>query len=141
MKNKKGFTLIELLAVIVILALLIVVVANTAIPAMNRARKNSLKVYAQRVQERAKEYAMAKNSGSTESYLISELMNESDQYEGYVTVSQDNGTYTATITIRDKKNDLLLSGLSSITDGTDPTTNANTTVDTSAATNLVSVEA
>lgn len=52
--NKKGFTLVELLAVIVILALLIVVVANTALPAMNNAKKNSLEVYAERVVNQAK---------------------------------------------------------------------------------------
>ena len=52
--NKKGFTLVELLAVIVILALLIVVVANTALPAMNNAKKNSLEVYTERVVNQAK---------------------------------------------------------------------------------------
>ena len=52
--NKKGFTLVELLAVIVILALLIVVVANTALPAMRNAKVNSLKTYAGRVIEQAK---------------------------------------------------------------------------------------
>ena len=110
MKNKKGFTLIELLAVIVILALLIVVVANTAIPAMNRARKNSLVVYAQRVQERAKEVAMAQNVTSAK-YSIKDLMGEDSQYEGYVVISQNSTTQAlvATITIRDKKNNLLLS--------------------------------
>ena len=45
--NKNGFTLVELLAVIVILALLIVIVANTAIPAMNNAKKKALQTYAQ----------------------------------------------------------------------------------------------
>ena len=52
--NKKGFTLVELLAVIVILALLIVVVANTALPAMNSAKKSTLETYAKRVVEQAK---------------------------------------------------------------------------------------
>lgn len=52
--NKKGFTLVELLAVIVILALLIVVVANTALPAMNNAKKSTLETYAKRVVEQAK---------------------------------------------------------------------------------------
>ena len=52
--NKKGFTLVELLAVIVILALLIVVVANTALPAMRNAKTKSLKTYAERVVEQAK---------------------------------------------------------------------------------------
>ena len=57
--NKKGFTLVELLAVIVILALLIVIVANTAIPAMNNAKKKSLQTYAQKVVQKAKENCAA----------------------------------------------------------------------------------
>ena len=57
--NKNGFTLVELLAVIVILALLIVVVANTAIPAMNNAKKRALETYAARIVQKAKEYCLA----------------------------------------------------------------------------------
>ena len=58
-KNRKGFTLVELLAVIVILALLIVIVANTAIPAMNNAKKKSLQTYAEKVVQKAKENCAA----------------------------------------------------------------------------------
>ncbi len=66
--NKNGFTLVELLAVIVILALLIVIVANTAIPAMNNAKKKSLQTYAQKVVQKAKENCAAeKMSGVNDS--------------------------------------------------------------------------
>ena len=65
-KNKKGFTLVELLAVIVILALLIVIVANTAIPAMNNAKKKSLQTYAQKVVQKAKENCAAEKMAGVE---------------------------------------------------------------------------
>ena len=64
--NKKGFTLVELLAVIVILALLIVIVANTAIPAMNNAKKKSLQTYAQKVVQKAKENCAAEKMAGVE---------------------------------------------------------------------------
>ncbi len=65
-KNIKGFTLVELLAVIVILALLIVIVANTAIPAMNNAKKKSLQTYAQKVVQKAKENCAAEKMAGVE---------------------------------------------------------------------------
>jgi len=45
--NKKGFTLVELLAVIVVLALLVIIVFPIVLNAMNRARDNTLRLFAQ----------------------------------------------------------------------------------------------
>ncbi len=53
--NNKGFTLVELLAVIVILGLLIIIVMNTALPAMNEAKTRALKTYAGRLVQKAQE--------------------------------------------------------------------------------------
>lgn len=49
LKNKKGFTLVELLAVIVILALLIVITANTILPMLNRTKASGMVTYAEKV--------------------------------------------------------------------------------------------
>ena len=68
--NKNGFTLVELLAVIVILALLIVVVANSVLPALNNSKQSALKTYAQRVIQAAKSNCMSAvmlNGGATDS--------------------------------------------------------------------------
>ncbi len=120
--NKKGFTLVELLAVIVILALLIVVVANTALPALNNAKKSSLEVYTGRVVEKAKELCMSAalgNSidtsiGSVDSsgkctLNVSELMGETatnPQYVGTVTAKPNGDVYTVGGCVRDSKNKL-----------------------------------
>ena len=114
--NKKGFTLVELLAVIVILALLIVVVANTALPAMNNAKKNTLETYSKRVVEEAKTLFMsAQVSGSSVSQCVknnenkmvctftelSQIMgNDVDttySLDGNLTITEgSNGNYTIT---------------------------------------------
>ena len=92
--NKKGFTLVELLAVIVILALLIVVVANTALPAMNNAKKNTLDTYAKRVVEQAKTLYIADNNkcSSTACNLIDTMGVDApvDQYKASLTVTYDS---------------------------------------------------
>ncbi len=103
--NKKGFTLVELLAVIVILALLIVIVANTAIPAMNNAKKKSLETYAQKVMQKAKENCaaqemsgmgnMCKNSTTAVSccskLTVAQIMGEENStYSGNMTTSYND---------------------------------------------------
>ena len=103
--NKKGFTLVELLAVIVILALLIVIVANTAIPAMNNAKKKSLQTYAQKVVQKAKENCaaekmadmgnMCKNSTAAVSccskLTVADIMGEANStYSGNMTTSYND---------------------------------------------------
>ena len=61
--NKKGFTLVELLAVVVILAILITVVATTAIPAMKNAKVKAAETYAARLNQKAKEACMVEHLG------------------------------------------------------------------------------
>ena len=76
--NKKGFTLVELLAVIVILALLIVITANTVLPMMNKTEKSGMITYADRVLSTAAASVQADTlvSGNTPTfyYKISALM-------------------------------------------------------------------
>ena len=110
--NKKGFTLVELLAVIVILALLMVVLANTALPAMNNSKKKTFVLYAQRLQAKAQEmHAIDTNMSSTEkTYSVAELMGASaeENYTGAVKVSYDttNQKYTVIVStqLKDIKN-------------------------------------
>ena len=102
--NKKGFTLVELLAVIVILALLIVVVATSVLPALDNSKKSSLNVYAGRVLNNAKQtfqtevlnnnHDTFEPVGSvTSKYCtkMSSLMGTNKQYYGLVLVD-DSGT-------------------------------------------------
>lgn len=112
--NKKGFTLVELLAVIIILALLMVVVANTALPAMNNARKNSLAVYAQRLQEKAKEMYMSNGETGKVGYSVNTLMGSVDQYSGYVVVNYTGTDYVATVFVIDVKNSYGLYNISKV---------------------------
>ena len=125
--NKKGFTLVELLAVIVILALLIVIVANTAIPAMNNAKQSALNTYAQKVVQKAKENCAAEkmaginnsckdSTGTAKSCCgtitdISLIMGETnDTYSVNITVNYDSTSNLAKVTaggtIKDIKNNL-----------------------------------
>jgi len=112
--NKKGFTLVELLAVIVILALLIVVVATTALPAMNNAKKNSLTVYAERLQEKAKERYISEMKSGTWAYSVKALTGETDKYSGIVVVGKDanSGAYTTTVYVMDTAEGFGLNGVS-----------------------------
>ena len=117
--NKKGFTLVELLAVIIILALLMVVVATTALPAMGKARENSLRVYAQRLQDKAKERYMADIKTGTWIYPVTDLTGETQQYKGYVVVNSDTtGNIVATVYVADVKNHIGISNQSVVTDST-----------------------
>jgi len=99
LKNKKGFTLVELLAVIVILALLIVITANTVLPMMNKSKKNGMVVYAERVLNAASANFQADSITSTidsKNYSIGKLMGESNYY-GCVKVTKSGDTYTYNI--------------------------------------------
>lgn len=102
---KKGFTLIELLAVIVILALLIIITANTVLPMMNKTKKSAMVVYASKVLQKANESYMIDsmtNGGESITYSIEELMGQSDYY-GVVRVSLINGEYEYHIEMNDAK--------------------------------------
>ena len=94
--NKKGFTLVELLAVIVILALLIVITANTVLPMMNKSKQNAMVVYAERVLNTASaSYQADSITGGTgaKNYSIANLMGESNYY-GCVKVETDSSSTT-----------------------------------------------
>ena len=100
--NKNGFTLVELLAVIVILALLIVIVANTAIPAMNNAKKKSLQTYAEKVVQKAKENCAAEKMADMGFMCNSDTGDTKVTCCGSLSIKQimgeDNGVYTGTVT-------------------------------------------
>lgn len=114
--NKKGFTLVELLAVIVVLALLMVVLANTALPAMNNAKKKTFLLYAQRLMERGQElYFVDKNStDGNQDYTVEQLMGASAKanYDGTINVDYDapNEKFTVTVKgqLKDVKNNLCI---------------------------------
>ena len=108
--NKKGFTLVELLAVIVILALLLVVVGNTALPAMKNAKVKSLETYSSRVIEQAKALKMSDDTKCTAAAKcsLSDIMGSdvSDKYTStdiVVTGSITQG-YKVSGTVTDKDN-------------------------------------
>ena len=107
--NKKGFTLVELLAVIVILALLIVVVANTALPAMQNTKKSALETYSKRVVEQAKTLYMTDNNAcKTTACTIANIMGEtSTQYDAEITITETSGVISVSGYVGDKKNSLI----------------------------------
>ena len=119
--NKKGFTLVELLAVIVILALLIVVVANSVLPAMNNSKQSALKTYAQRVIQAAKSNCMSAvmlngSNGDTISSIAdcgsssSKLNHEkvmgvaASEYSVAIYVTKTGDKYSVTGCVGDKSN-------------------------------------
>lgn len=121
--NKKGFTLVELLAVIVILALLIVVVATSVLPALNNAKKSALKTYSERVKSNAIQLCMSSEISGSREYnsttkkcefdAISKIMGSSEadtQYEvstNIVVVKNDSGNFEIDSgAIKDKGNNL-----------------------------------
>lgn len=59
--NKKGFTLVELLAVIVVLAIIMLVVANRVGDAMKSSRGNSLILQAQSIQRDMNQFCILNN--------------------------------------------------------------------------------
>ncbi len=107
--NKKGFTLIELLSVIVILALLIVITANTILPLMNESKQNAMVVYAERILSNATAMYQADSitQGNTNavSYSVKELMSTDDQYYGCVMVTpQSDNSLKFSIALFDDDN-------------------------------------
>lgn len=94
-KNKKGFTLVELLAVIVVLAIIMIIAIPQVMESMNAAKKNSFKIYAQKVLNTASaKYQTELLTGTPSTcYKVSTLMgNGKGKYVGYV--NQSNGTLT-----------------------------------------------
>ncbi len=113
--NKNGFTLVELLAVIVILALLIVVVANSVLPALNNSKQSALKTYAQRVIQAAKSNCMSavmlnggtldeKNCGTSTSKLNHEKVMgvAATEYSVAINVTKSGDKYSVTGCVGDK---------------------------------------
>ncbi len=93
--NKKGFTLVELLAVIVVLAIIMVIAIPSVMDSMNKARKNSFKIYAQKVLNTANtQYQtdlLTTGSSSKTCYNLSELMKQGvGNYKGHVSVTGNN---------------------------------------------------
>lgn len=96
-KNAKGFTLVELLAVIVILAIIGIIAIPVVIRSLDNAKKNSFKIYAQRVLNRAKEKRQADELYNFESGILAvpncysiddlELMPD-ERYSGRVVYSE-----------------------------------------------------
>ena len=113
--NKKGFTLVELLAVVVILAILIAVVASTAIPAMTGAKEKAAETYADRLNAKAKEDCLVKTLNTDTSAdedckytSVKDLMGaENSQYQindPIIVDITDDGAEVTGGTIQDKKN-------------------------------------
>ena len=104
-KNKKGFTLVELLAVIVVLAIIMIIAIPQVMDSMNAAKKNSFKIYAQKVLNTAQTTYQAGilDSNSKTCYTVDELMgNGKGNYTGSVKVTVTNGTPAFTIYLSDK---------------------------------------
>jgi len=124
LKNKKGFTLVELLAVIVILALLIVITANTVLPMMNSSKNSSMVTFAERVMaQAATQYQADTITGTTSDfgeiedgvayYSIKLLMN-TDEYFGCVKFdSSSTATHPYSILMYNNKDSLKIEGKSS----------------------------
>lgn len=137
--NKKGFTLVELLAVIVILALLIVITANTVLPMMNKSKQNAMVVYGERVLSNASTSFQADSisAGLTQPqyYSIETLMGQAD-YFGCVKVAYNSTTkkYEYNILMYDNNNKMKLEGK---TTSTTIKKAADKAIDTTYAANLL----
>ena len=109
-ENKKGFTLVELLAVIVILALLIVVTANTILPMLGKTKEKAMIVYTNKVLKTADEMftidSMYNNLSYT-CYSIEEIMGQKD-YFGFVVVNNNTNPQTNRFAIFIFNNDIPL---------------------------------
>ena len=105
--KRKGFTLVELLVVIVILGLIMIVVATTAFPAMNKAKINSLETYTLRVVEKAKERCISEDCKDGTEYTIMDLMGENAEkgYKGFLVMTDTKNEYkvSGSITSTDEK--------------------------------------
>ena len=90
--NKKGFTLVELLAVIVVLAIIMLVVANRVGDAMKSSRGNSIVLQAQSIQKEMNQYCILNNVVS-ESNIDTKLPTENSFELTYVkdSLTEENG--------------------------------------------------
>ena len=68
--DNKGFTLIELLAVIVILAIVMGISANSVLNSINQSRKSSLHSTAQNAANNLKNYIFAKEKPASSGLLF-----------------------------------------------------------------------
>ena len=119
--SKKGFTLIELLAVIVVLAIIMIIAIPNILNTMNSSKKNSFKVYAEKMFNIAQEqYETERLNGTTVggtdssfksvsgTYTIgikSKLAGNQSKYEGCVIITPvaNSTTYNMTISMTDKE--------------------------------------
>ena len=108
LKNK-GFTLVELLAVIVVLAIVMVVVADRVGDAMKKARGNSLAVQVKNV-EREIRKTCALNSGTISSDEINAIVTDlgftpkKDNTNKYYLYAHDGSKFANVIATNDAKN-------------------------------------
>ena len=94
--KKRGFTLIELLAVIIVLAIIMVLTIPNVLSSMNKAKDEAMITFAKKVRRTAQEYAFVHQDEFTSEYItkdITEIMGDSGNYEGTVTISKDGSTY------------------------------------------------
>jgi len=123
LKNKKGFTLVELLAVIVILALLIVITANTILPLLGRTKETGMTTYAERVLNNAvtsleadKVVEEELEAGDVKFYRIKNDLTDNDSYFGCVKVNATSSGYTYEIKMFTNKDELYLYSTAAIND-------------------------
>ncbi len=119
-KKKKGFTLIELLAVIVVLAIIMIIAIPNILNTMTTSKKESLKVYAEKMfNEAQKNYEETKLTSTPSpggaTYNISSggtkvLAPNQTKYRGCVVISS-GANYTMTIYISD--GEFALNGIAS----------------------------
>ena len=89
MKNKKGFTLVELLAVIVVLAIVMLVVADRVGDAMLKSRGNSLALQVKSLNREVEKVGAMDNQITTEK--INEIVSSGDlKYLGYIKAGTGN---------------------------------------------------
>ena len=97
-KNKNGFTLVELLAVIVVLAIIMLVVANRVGDAMLKSRANSLALQVQSLQKEVEKIGATDNQITTNN--IKNIVTKGDlKYLGYIkagTEVKENGAVIKT---------------------------------------------
>ena len=107
--NKKGFTLVELLAVIVILALLIIITANTVLPMMKNTEDSGMKIYAEKMMQNALTMLESDKILSDVTYpkvykISSELTDGKDDYVGCVQITSTTDGIKYEIRMYDFKN-------------------------------------
>ncbi len=134
-KNVSGFTLIELLAVIVVLAIVILMASMAIIPRMNEARKQVFAMEANEAINAASSYFMngevtgtgasfPVTEGGAKCVTIAQLVANGDfkgkDYEGAVKVEKHGNSYLYTISMTNKKLQVVQKGVEgSKTDGSD----------------------